>query len=115
MRKLSLLHLLVLTAAVGVLGGCAAPPTAAPATLAAASTSVPAQTSTSAPPTEKPVATLTVAPPATSTEVPTAVPPLAPTTVAQANACVACHTDKQHLIDTAKPVEAKVSESEGVG
>lgn len=31
------------------------------------------------------------------------------------SACVICHTDKQQLIDTAKPEEVKESENEGVG
>ena len=29
--------------------------------------------------------------------------------------CVACHTDKQRLIDSAKPEEETVSENEGAG
>ncbi len=29
--------------------------------------------------------------------------------------CVSCHTNKQHLIDTAKPVVEEESESSGVG
>jgi hypothetical protein len=40
-----------------------------------------------------------------------AVVPTEPT----ADSCLACHADKQQLIDTAKPAEEKVKESEGAG
>jgi hypothetical protein len=35
--------------------------------------------------------------------------------VDEISACVECHSDKQMLIDTAKPEEEKESENEGVG
>jgi hypothetical protein len=50
-----------------------------------------------------------------------AATPASPTAVAvvptetAADACLACHADKQQLIDTAKPEEEKVKESEGAG
>ncbi|MFZ6017999.1 MAG: hypothetical protein ACOYXO_00190 [Chloroflexota bacterium] len=54
--------------------------------------------------------------------VPTATLPLptqppVPTATAQpqVNYCVECHTDKDHLIQTAKPEEEVISESEGAG
>ena len=38
-----------------------------------------------------------------------------PTSFVQANECLACHTEKQKLIDTAKPEVVVVKESEGTG
>jgi len=47
---------------------------------------------------------------------PTAVATVAGSpTEAPLDYCLDCHTDKDQLIQTAKPVEAKESESEGVG
>ena len=40
---------------------------------------------------------------------------LEPTPVVQANECLVCHMEKQKLIDTAKPEEVVVKESEGTG
>lgn len=57
------------------------------------------------------------------TATPTSVPPQEPTqtaaptamAVATVNYCVDCHTDKDQLIQTAKPEEEVESEDEGVG
>lgn len=57
------------------------------------------------------------------TATPTSVQPQEPaqiavptaTEVAAVNYCVECHTDKDQLIQTAKPEEEVESESEGVG
>jgi len=47
------------------------------------------------------------------TEVPTLIPTPVPTKVV--DYCVDCHTDKEQLISTAKPVVEAESESSGVG
>jgi hypothetical protein len=60
------------------------------------------------PPTE--AATEAESAPATEEATPVAVASAVPDTE-----CLNCHTDKQHLIDTAAPVVEAESESKGVG
>ena len=52
-------------------------------------------------------------PTALPTEVPTLIPTPVPTEVV--DYCVDCHTDKEQLISTARPVVEAESESSGVG
>jgi len=55
-------------------------------------------------------------PTSTPTPVPTAtVAPEAVTPAVAVNYCLECHSDKEALIQTAKPEEKAPSESEGVG
>ncbi len=74
---------------------------AVPTAVAAVPTATTAPTATTVP-TETTV-------PATPTDVPT------PTEEPVADQCVACHADQDQLVDTAAPVMAVVSESEGEG
>ena len=69
---------------------------------------------TEIPPTEiEPTDTPTEEPTAVPTEEPDPTPTEEPTEAA--DACIDCHTDKQALIDTAKPEDEVVSENEGEG
>ena len=54
---------------------------------------------------------------ASSTEVPTEAPIQTQINVkaAESDECAACHTDKQRLIDTARPEEVVEKESAGAG
>jgi PBP1b-binding outer membrane lipoprotein LpoB len=59
-------------------------------------------------PTESPSPTATAETKPTETEAAVKIQP-------ETNECLACHTDKQRLIDTAEPVVETESESSGVG
>lgn len=54
-------------------------------------------------------------PPYDPAKEPTLTPTTEPTEVVAVDYCVACHTDKDQLISTAKVEEAHEAESEGVG
>jgi hypothetical protein len=45
----------------------------------------------------------------------TAIPAIAKVEAPEVDECAACHTDKQRLIDTAKPEEVVEKESSGAG
>ena len=95
------------------LAGCSSAPqaTALPPTVEATqppatATSAPTQTATA-------VATATVAASPTPANTPTEA--ATATAVVEANTCLACHADKDQLIQTGKVEEVKPKESEGAG
>ena len=113
---------LVLTFVVAmVLAGCGQeePSTPTEQSAASAPTAIVDQAATDTPEPAEPTATATQAPPTpTETLVPTATLEPTPTEemVAEiADACLACHSDKDQLIETAAPEEKVPSESSGVG
>lgn len=81
-----------------VLTACASPQAVPTATSVPPSPTVILPTETTAP-------TQTVAPTVENT----------PTEVAVVDECIACHTDKEQLIATGKPIEDEIVESEGAG
>jgi hypothetical protein len=97
------------------LAACGAEESPAPTEQAAAPEVVAEETATSSP---EPTATATETPTPTETVAPT--PTTEPTATAEVVAetsdeCLACHSDKEQLIETAAPEEKVPSESSGVG
>ena len=113
-------YFVILLVVAVVLTACGQEETPAPTEQAAetAPTVAAEETATYTPVPPEPTATATETPVPTETTAPTPTTEPTPTEepVAEiADACLACHSDKDQLIDTAAPEEKVPSESSGVG
>lgn len=119
MRRTWSVQVLFLLIGTALLAACGAEeePTPTEQAVASAPTVAVEEAAINTPEPVEPTATATEPPP-TETVAPTPTSEPTPTEEAVAEAadqCLACHSDKEQLIDTAKPEEKVPSESSGVG